>query len=235
MRSDLEKYIGYYLLVYLVILSLYGFIEYIVVCNGDSLACKFSFVKIKEVLITIASILTPIIALIIFLSWKSQFNKNLDKDYLTDFLEVLRLFHNSTNPIFLEIRNTSSYLEVFKEEKREFYYLKNFNLDEILSKINCIDTIASELFYENIGIRPYLLDISYRAIYIVKHIEKIKNENDLEERFHLLNCNFKMVYLPKYEKSFNRVSIEENFQESITRLQYDYLNLISEIKKLRKA
>lgn len=236
MRSDLEKYIGYYLLVYLVILSLYGFIEYIAVCNGNSLSCKFSLVKIKDALTIIASILTPIIALIIFLSWKSQFNKNLDKEYLTDFLEALRGFHNVINPIMEEIiKKTPTKLEFFIQENPEFYYLDNCNIEEIILKINIIDTITIELFLENIGINPYLLDICYRAKWLIKHLEKIKNEPNLEKKFNLLTKDFKIGYISRYERGIVFVPIVENCPSSMRRLQNDYLNLVSTIKHLRKA
>ncbi|MFP5065516.1 hypothetical protein [Acinetobacter pittii] len=70
--KEIEKYIGYYLLVYICILMICGFFQYMTVCQGKSLECNFSLEGINKILTTTATILTPIIAIIGFLSWRNQ-------------------------------------------------------------------------------------------------------------------------------------------------------------------
>mgnify|MGYP003492231018 CR=1 FL=1 len=69
--KEIEKYIGYYLLVYLVVLAICGFFQYMSVCQGKSLFCAFSMDGINTIITTTAYVLTPIVAIIGFQSWKN--------------------------------------------------------------------------------------------------------------------------------------------------------------------
>ncbi|MDY6459703.1 MULTISPECIES: hypothetical protein [Acinetobacter] len=75
--KEIEKYIGYYLLVYLVVLAFCGFFQYMYECQGQSLSCAFSKDGFNTIITTTAYVLTPIVAIIGFLSWKKQHNKNI--------------------------------------------------------------------------------------------------------------------------------------------------------------
>lgn len=75
MKKDIEKYIGYYFLVYLVVLAICSFFQYISICNGRSLECAFSMNGINTIITTTAYVLTPIVAIIALLVWKIQHNQ----------------------------------------------------------------------------------------------------------------------------------------------------------------
>ncbi|BFM76477.1 hypothetical protein DLI66_02910 [Acinetobacter baumannii] len=70
--KQIEKYVGYYFLAYLFVLILCGFFQYFTVCQGKSLECNFSIGGINKILTTTATVLTPIIAIIGYLSWRNQ-------------------------------------------------------------------------------------------------------------------------------------------------------------------
>lgn len=75
MNKEIEKYVGLYLLVYVIVLAVCGFFQYMAVCQGQSLACVFDMDGINKIITTTAYVLTPIVAIIGFLSWKGQYNK----------------------------------------------------------------------------------------------------------------------------------------------------------------
>lgn len=75
MNKDIEKYVGYYFSVYLIVLFICGFFQYFAVCNGQSLECAFSMEGLNTIITTTAYVLTPIVAIIALLTWKLQHNK----------------------------------------------------------------------------------------------------------------------------------------------------------------
>ena len=109
--KDLEKYIGYYLLVYVIVLFIAAFFQYFTVCQGKSLSCVIDLEGVNTVITTTAYVLTPIVAIIGFVSWKSQYNIQLKKDDLKslkqetiELVEILQYFdihlkgiYNATN------------------------------------------------------------------------------------------------------------------------------------------
>lgn len=97
--KDLEKYIGYYLLVYVIVLFIATFFQYFTVCQGKSLSCVIDLEGVNTVITTTAYVLTPIVAIIGFVSWKSQYNIQLKKDDLKslkqetiELVEILQYF-----------------------------------------------------------------------------------------------------------------------------------------------
>lgn len=89
MHKEIEKYVGLYLLVYVIILSICGFFQYMAVCQGKSLACAFDMKGINSIITTTAYVLTPIVAIIGFVSWKVQYNIQLEKNDLKKVLEAI--------------------------------------------------------------------------------------------------------------------------------------------------
>lgn len=75
MNRDIEKYTGYYLSVYLVVLFFCGFFQYFAVCSGQSLECAFDMEGMNTIITTTAYVLTPIVAIIALLIWKTQHNR----------------------------------------------------------------------------------------------------------------------------------------------------------------
>lgn len=86
--KEIEKYVGLYLLVYLAILAICGFFQYMAVCQGKSLECSFSMNGINTIITTTAYVLTPIVAIIGFLNWKSQHNTKMYSDYANEVLKI---------------------------------------------------------------------------------------------------------------------------------------------------
>lgn len=91
MSKEIEKYVGLYLLVYVAVLAVCGFFQYMAVCQGKSLACAFDMEGINTIITTTAYVLTPIVAIIGFLSWKEQVTYKKSMTLLEDSLEIIRL------------------------------------------------------------------------------------------------------------------------------------------------
>ncbi|MDY6457737.1 hypothetical protein SKM54_00030 [Acinetobacter faecalis] len=100
--KEIEKYIGYYLLVYLVVLAFCGFFQYMYECQGQSLSCAFSKDGFNTIITTTAYVLTPIVAIIGFLNWKQQHNKLI----LADEAKKLLLAINNDIKLFTDISGT---------------------------------------------------------------------------------------------------------------------------------
>ncbi|MFW2055720.1 hypothetical protein [Acinetobacter haemolyticus] len=92
--KEIEKYVGYYLLVYIYILIICGFFQYFIVCQGKSLECNFSINGINKILTTTAAVITPIIAIIGFLSWRNQETFKKTRELLEIILDKTRDLHS---------------------------------------------------------------------------------------------------------------------------------------------
>lgn len=96
MNKEIEKYIWYYLGVYVVVLLTFTAFQYFGECEGASLNCKTNWEKVKDILQTTAYILTPIVAIIALLSWKAQHNK--------------LMFSEDAKPILLMVNNDIKFI-----------------------------------------------------------------------------------------------------------------------------
>ena len=103
MNKEIEKYVCYYLSVYIVVLFIYGFFEYIAVCNGESLKCAFDGMKIKEALTITASVFTPVIAIFAYFSWKEQKKYDLKKEFLAKCLNDIDEIYSEKLSILLKL------------------------------------------------------------------------------------------------------------------------------------
>lgn len=110
--KDIEKYIGYYLLVYLVVLAFCGFFQYMSVCQGQSLNCAFSMSGINAIITTTSYVLTPIVAIIGFLSWKKQFNSQLISNLAQTCLNNLNKNFNNHSNLLSYLHTDNSELQV---------------------------------------------------------------------------------------------------------------------------
>lgn len=88
--KKVEKYIGYYLLVYVAVLAICGFFQYLAICQGKSLECNFSLNGINTILTTTSYVLTPIIAIIGFHSWRNQEAYKKSQDLLNSIIDKVR-------------------------------------------------------------------------------------------------------------------------------------------------
>lgn len=97
--KEIEKYVGYYLGVYVVVLAICGFFQYFYYCQGQSLMCAVTKTGIVDIVTVTAYVLTPIVAIIGFLSWKHQHNKLV----LADEAKELLIAINDDIKLFTDI------------------------------------------------------------------------------------------------------------------------------------
>lgn len=113
--KEIEKYLGYYSLVYLTVLVICGFFQYLAVCQGKSLECAFSTNGLNTILTTTAYVITPVVAIIGFLSWKNQHNLKIHSDTAKEILGLYEKLYYK----LLTIDN--------------FYKLSQFKLKQIIA------------------------------------------------------------------------------------------------------
>lgn len=124
--KEIEKYIGYYLLVYLVVLAICGFFQYMSVCQGKSLLCAVTSQGITDILTVTAYVLTPIVAIIGFQSWKIEKQYDLEKSQAEILIKQL-------NQLDLEIH-------------QKFYLLKPIHLiKENFVAVNSLKKMKKDL------------------------------------------------------------------------------------------
>lgn len=86
--KEIEKYVGYYLHIYICVLVVCGFFQYMVVCQGKSLECNFSMTGINTIITTTAYVITPLVAIIGFSSWKKQDNLEIRSNKAQEILDL---------------------------------------------------------------------------------------------------------------------------------------------------
>ncbi|MBU3847014.1 MAG: hypothetical protein H9855_08575 [Candidatus Acinetobacter avistercoris] len=260
MKSEIEKYIWYYLSVYIIILIIFGFFQFISICNAQSLNCKLDGENIFNILTVTAYVLTPIIAIIGFISWKVQFNKQLTTNYFIEVITAMRDLHQNLDPIYREIIVLASKLEIYSdvlgfknsipnklntieiqsklEKELEDTRLTNFfdiDFNTLRKKVNYIETLLTEMFTEEHFFKNNLLDFPNHTLMIINIIEKIvkeKNAKNFKKIYSLLNKNNEYTLLSKQsKKGLLLISIDKKISEDIISIQYEYINLILELKK----
>lgn len=185
--KEIEKYVGLYLLAYLVVLTICGFFQYMTVCQGKSLECSFSLVGINTIITTTAYVLTPIVAIIGFLSWKNQHNIKLYSDYAN---EVLKKYEQVFD-LMLNINKIHQYTESKILSLDQNPQLTNEEKNEIVN--NLIDEMKSK-FYEEIreiyAMMDKLIQKSVFLGYLVPDSVPVsKKSTDLKEEFSIIiNC-----------------------------------------------
>ena len=172
--KDIEKYIGYYLGVYVVVLAICGFFQYFSNCQGQSLMCMVSIDRIEKIITITAYVITPIIAIIGFTNWKKQNQHNKVQDIvITLYKKISKL---RKNIVRLKLEKKFEFLEKYHHlnltefadkinELRYEYQLRVTNLrndfDEVNSDLSLLD------FYANTEIKDEfepILDKYFRLI-----------------------------------------------------------------------
>ncbi|WP_143222526.1 hypothetical protein [Acinetobacter terrae] len=105
------------------------------VCQGKSLACAFDMKGINSIITTTAYVLTPIVAIIGFVSWKVQYNIQLEKNDLKKVLEAIIVLKENIQ--YFDIHLNDLYLEIGKNRINSFevllpHYLEDKN--ELIQK-----------------------------------------------------------------------------------------------------
>ena len=248
----------YYLSVYIVVLFIYGFFEYIAVCNGESLKCAFDGMKIKEALTITASVFTPVIAIFAYFSWKEQKKYDLKKEFLAKCLndideiyseklsillklEVLRTISNEKAVIYRTTDLTNSYQEdIFLRalsniESYNYVSEKKYDLDKIY------------IFQHYIFFLEHLHE-NHLLIHYKKYLDKLKESNlDMEfdnpkNRTYFYKDKNILFYAVGTEMAwiksfFNKdhqfvlggVEVNQSYDECVKNFKTAYLNLKLEI------
>lgn len=87
--SELGIYIGLYLLTYIFVLSVCGGFQYFTECQNKLSICSFNMTGFNTIIVTTSYVLTPIVAIIGFLSWKRQHNKQTISELSKEAYESL--------------------------------------------------------------------------------------------------------------------------------------------------
>ena len=107
-------------------------------CQGQSLSCAISSDGINKVITTTAYVLTPIVAIIGFQSWKNQFNSKTISEIAKDCSKLL----NETNSSYFSLMSS---LQTSKINEGNVSYLKDLkNLVEICENNRLLTIINIE-------------------------------------------------------------------------------------------
>ncbi|MBE2165402.1 hypothetical protein IIQ44_03660 [Acinetobacter oleivorans] len=158
--KEIEKYVGYYFLAYIYVLILCGFFQYFTVCQGKSLACNFSITGINQIITTTATVITPIIAIIGFLSWRNQ--------------ETYKKSQTLIDLIIDRIRD----LEVSWRESREYEEGSRF-------QDYCVREIVGTDSFEDLKLMNKELENNNKNIIILEDLIFLINKLHLEKKLDL--------------------------------------------------
>ena len=135
--KEIEKYVGYYLGVYVVVLAICGFFQYFYYCQGQSLMCAVTKTGIVDIVTVTAYVLTPIVAIIGFLNWKLQHNSLILADEAKELLiainDDIRIFTDISS-FFRTINPDLKIQEIYNEDISHFLRDLSTNSSKILSK-----------------------------------------------------------------------------------------------------
>lgn len=151
--KEIEKYIGYYLLVYLVVLAFCGFFQYMYECQGQALSCALSKDGFNTIITTTAYVLTPIVAIIGFTSWKKQKQYDLEKQYaeiilnnIDEIRSYLHMYYHQVN----SYNNTESAKNALNNYKNVDFLQKQYLIP---SKFRTLQKLLNTPLSKNLLIR----------------------------------------------------------------------------------
>lgn len=148
MNKEIEKYIWYYLGVYIVVLLTFAAFQYFGECDGESLNCKTNWEKVKDILQTTAYMLTPIVAIIGFYAWKEEKEYEKEYDKVDDILKTISSMESQlkTYTGYLKFLNTTlkeeSNLIIYDENTIDLSFHKTFN-EDFNYKIKILNSFSS--------------------------------------------------------------------------------------------
>lgn len=121
----------------MIVLAFCGLFQYISICQGQSLLCAVSSDGLVKILTVTAYVLTPIVAIIGFLSWKNQHNKLVlageAKKLLIAINDDIRVFTDICS-FFRRQDQSLNFQDVYDENISQ--YIKNLsaNASKIMSE-----------------------------------------------------------------------------------------------------
>ena len=146
--KEIEKYVGYYLGVYVVLLAICGFFQYFYYCQGQSLMCAVTKTGIMDIVTVTAYVLTPIIAIIGFQSWKNEKQYDLEKQYSIEILE--------------SINEIKTFLDI------KYYDLSISNLENVQKQLN-----ESKIF--NLLEKQYFISAKFKTLQKISNTNKLSD------------------------------------------------------------
>ncbi|WP_252362246.1 hypothetical protein [Acinetobacter cumulans] len=213
--KDIEKYIGYYLLVYLVVLGFYGFFQYMYECQGQSLSCAFSKDGFNTIITTTAYVVTPIVAIIGFLSWKNQFNSQTISKLSFQAINLLNTNLNKKINLLYWIIDRKDKLDELDSSKdfdhMEYEIKENtkhiYALISDLSRITTNDNLNIYLDDWNQACNIYISDLNLLKIRITLNLINLELNKSPEH-----DIDFILLYV-NLNKSYNQ--LQEQIRKNI--------------------
>lgn len=182
MNKETLKNSFVYLFIYVVLIGVYGFFQKLNVCTDmEGFECNFSEIKIIGFLTLSAYILTPLVALYIFISWKIEANYQLKINTVTKVNDLLRKIST------ILTRNHSLYNRIIQDKEIGIDYKYSINLednDNLRSYNNEILSLLKELYYLTNKDKNYILFREKYRCYVedmcifLKEIYEIKYESN---------------------------------------------------------
>lgn len=217
--KDIEKYIGYYLLVYISVLALFGFFQYVAVCQGESLKCAFSVDGVNEIITTTAYVLTPIVAIIGFQSWRHQ-------ETYKKSLEILILIMDRIRDLHITWEESRKFSDISRFTN---YCMKDLKLEELdnldiyeneLSRIHSVLTVFYEINFLLDKLKVYKnLDLT-QIDKALNTVEDLLNQTiDQHYKFH------QQLISIRYDSEFRLLSEEDMFNVCNVLDQYCHILL----------
>lgn len=163
--KEVEKYVGYYLGVYIAVLAICGFFQYFYYCQGQSLTCAVSMHRLNTITTTTAYVLTPIVAIIGFLNWKIEKQYDLEKNQAEKLINLL-------NEVNSKIYKKYSLIKPLYAVRENIIVIPSLEHDRVsLSQINEIELIQQglELLNKILNIQDRINDQLYKKLYIQFH------------------------------------------------------------------
>lgn len=198
MNKEIEKYVWYYLSVYIVVLIIFAAFQYFGVCEGESLNCKTNWEKVKDILQTTAYIVTPIVGIIGFLSWKEQHNKTTISQVAKNTYTNLSEFYN-INDILTEYSNLINH-KINEEKKQEFInryenFLKNIII--VNNEINFLCNLTNDKDLQKIN-EEILTKLIFKKYELIQNLT-VKDDKTKEPMYYFKIELHNMVYNLKRE------------------------------------
>ncbi len=243
------KFISYYLLVYLILLFIYGLIQNLSICvEMKGFECNFSELKFFNFLTVVSYILTPIIAIIGFQNWKNQYKYEQNKNRFAKVFELSLLLNSQIRilretDISIRIRNPyeniSDYSQNYLDPEYEKYLEKIYNLKKLYNE--CLDNISILEYTQSKkmnGLRKILLQhnliIDSCSSSFYRYLQTYDTNNSL-----LRSALIPYFSRKKEEKTFKEIyknsdEFEKNYKESNNIKEINLQNRIHKYISLRQ-
>lgn len=207
----IKTYISFYLLVYVGILAIYVIFQY---CSqNQNLTSAFSFNKIISIITVTATVLTPIIAIIGFKSWRHQETYKRSQEIIESAIDAVREL------------STSWHLSREHNGLNRFHsYCINELNSEYFDDLNIFQNEISRI--KNLIMLLYKINFIMEKIYIYNELDLSKLDEKIENVENILNENIEA--LGKFQQQL--IANKNNIQITILTEDemYDVCNKLDE-------